>query len=113
MTAVTPGQAAYEAGPLGWIGKGAWPPVPFGQLSPEDRAWWGKVAAGANGALHAEAGRLRDQLARRDALLAEILGTYAPTGSGHASKVGQVRLIGWKRDAGMGLTERERRIAGA
>lgn len=59
----------------------------------------------------AETRELLEQRAGRGALLAEILGTYAPTGSGHASKVGQVRVARWKRDAGMELTERERMMA--
>jgi hypothetical protein len=47
MTAVTPGQAAYEAAPLGWIGKGVWPPAPYSRLDPEDHKFWVLVASAA------------------------------------------------------------------
>lgn len=47
MTAMTPEQAAYEAAPLGWIGKGVWPPAPYSRLDPEDHKFWVLVASAA------------------------------------------------------------------
>jgi hypothetical protein len=54
VSAETPGQAAYETGPLGWIGYGTLPGRPWGQLSPDDRAWWGRVGRAAIETIRAE-----------------------------------------------------------
>jgi hypothetical protein len=60
----------------------------------------------------AERDRLRVLLARRGALIAEILGTFVPVELGMRARVPVVTHAGWKRDAGQGITGKERKMTG-
>jgi hypothetical protein len=84
VTAVTPGQAAYEAAPLGWVGHGVWPPAPYSRLDPGDRGFWERVGSAAAGvpqmALAAETFRregAEGKLAEAVLMLGEIRETVA------------------------------------
>jgi hypothetical protein len=78
----TPGQAAYEAGPLGWVGRGIWPPVPWEKLTPEDHAWWDKIARAndpwPDWALLADARQEAEKLRAENARLCEALAAQEP-----------------------------------
>jgi hypothetical protein len=85
VTEKEPGQIAYEAGPLGWVSRGIWPPVPWEELTPEDHAWWDRVISTNRNpwpdwALIAGA---RQETAAVRELLAEILADLKTGSIGH------------------------------
>jgi hypothetical protein len=106
MTAETPARAAYEC----WhaFQRRRFPgimPIAWDELGPDAQADWEAIAGAASFAVTAERDTLR-------ALIARLLGMFGRGSDGMRARMSLVTFIRCKRDAGMEISEEERRMTG-